>query len=115
VATKSRKTRKPSKTAAKNAAAKAEPKTGASPKDAASVDSTPKKTKRIVGTFSMPASDYALIGELKTRLKARKLPTKKNQLLRAGLRVLAEMAPIELQEAIDSLATTQKAPRKNKK
>ena len=119
MATKSSKTRKPT-----DAAAKAEPmnatvskpittpKAGTGPKDTASAGRSPRKAKRIRGTFSIPESDYALIGELKSRLKARKLPAKKNQLFRAGLHALAAMAPIELQEAIESLSATQKTPRK---
>lgn len=62
-----------------------------------------KKEKRIRGTFSLPESDYALIAALKRKLKARKVSAKKNQLLRAGLRALADMAPVDLHEAIASL------------
>lgn len=59
--------------------------------------------KRIKGKFVMPAEDYALIKLLKQRADAAGRPTRKNELLRAGLHALRESGSIELIKALGRL------------
>lgn len=66
-----------------------------------------KQDKVVRDSFTMPASDYALIGELKQHWLSAGLEVKKSQLLRAGLhalsrlsksaqkRILAELEPVK--------------------
>lgn len=63
----------------------------------------PIKEKRVHGSFSMPKSDYLLIGALKERCKREGHSAKKNELLRAGLRALSEMASDELRSLLSAL------------
>jgi hypothetical protein len=52
---------------------------------------SPGKPKTIRDSFNMPVEDYSLIGQLKKRALAGALEVKKSQLLRSGLRVLAQL------------------------
>ncbi|MBA4176240.1 MAG: hypothetical protein C0505_06735 [Leptothrix sp. (in: Bacteria)] len=54
-------------------------------------------------SFTMPQSDFDLIGTLKDRALGFKRPTKKSELLRAGLQVLASLRPSELKDVLDRL------------
>lgn len=54
------------------------------------------KKKTVVGRFSMPQSDFALIAQLKSTFKRNGRSVKKNELIRAGLRVLSALPEEEL-------------------
>ncbi len=62
------------------------------------------RQKPVRDSFTMPAGDFALIATLKARLLAAKRETKKSQLLRAGLHVLAALDAQALAAALDRLA-----------
>lgn len=51
----------------------------------------------------MPQADFALIAVLKDRAVKFKRPTKKSELLRAGLQALNAMSSSALQQTLDSL------------
>lgn len=61
-------------------------------------------------SFTMPKEDYALIAGLKDRTLVFKRPTKKSELLRAGLHALQALTDPALRKALDSL-TPLKAGR----
>ena len=61
------------------------------------------RQKPVRDSFTMPASDFALIATLKARLLAVKRETKKSELLRAGLHVLAALNPRALVAALGQL------------
>lgn len=62
------------------------------------------KAKLVRDSFTMPASDFALIAVLKERALGFKRPTKKSELLRAGLQALAGLNSPSLQAALNALA-----------
>jgi hypothetical protein len=66
--------------------------------------------KLVRDNFSMPKDDYALIDLLKKRAAAAGRPTKKNELLRAGLYALLESGRVELRNALDRLPVLKKRP-----
>jgi hypothetical protein len=55
-------------------------------------------------SFTMPASDFALIALLKQRALSAQRGAKKSELLRAGLRALAALDAKALVAALDKLA-----------
>ena len=61
------------------------------------------KDKLVRDSFTMPRSDFELIALLKERALTFKRPTKKSELLRAGLRALAALNQKQLQTALDAL------------
>ena len=61
------------------------------------------KDKLVRDSFTMPRSDFELIAVLKERALGFKRPTKKSELLRAGLQALAAMNQKQLQTALDGL------------
>ena len=65
--------------------------------------------KAVRDNFKMPARDYALIEALKERAREFNRPTKKNELLRAGLHALGAMDNAQLQQR---LLTLEPAKRK---
>ena len=64
----------------------------------------PPKAKLVRDSFTMPQSDFALIAALKERALGFKRPTKKSELLRAGLQALAGLNDAALQGALNALA-----------
>lgn len=64
----------------------------------------PAKMRLVRDSFTMPESDHALIGALKKRLLTQQRPTKKSELLRAGLKALAAMTDVQLKTSVESLA-----------
>jgi hypothetical protein len=64
-------------------------------------------------SFTMPRGDFALIAVLKERALGFKRPTKKSELLRAGLHALAALDDVKLQAALEEL-TPLKAGRPKK-
>lgn len=65
------------------------------------------KAKLVRDSFTMPASDFALIGQLKDKALGFKRPTKKSELLRAGLQALSGLSDAKLKAALDALAPLQ--------
>lgn len=65
------------------------------------------KAKLVRDSFTMPASDFALIGQLKDKALGFKRPTKKSELLRAGLQALSVLSDAKLKAALDALAPLQ--------
>ena len=61
------------------------------------------KEKLVRDSFTMPRSDFELIAMLKERALTFKRPTKKSELLRAGLQALAALNQKQLQTALDRL------------
>jgi hypothetical protein len=78
----------------------------ATPKAAASASPEGRhktKEKLVRDSFTMPRNDFELIAVLKERALGFRRPTKKSEVLRAGLRALATMSAKQLQQALDSL------------
>jgi hypothetical protein len=88
------------KTTAKKAAAAPKVKQPAA-KQAAKAPAT--KVKLVRDSFTMPEADFALIATLKATALEFKRPTKKSELLRAGLQALAQLKPAQLQSALSKL------------
>jgi hypothetical protein len=63
----------------------------------------PVKQKLVRDSFTMPSSDFALIDSLKERALGFRRPTKKSELLRAGLQALAALTDAQLQAALGTL------------
>jgi hypothetical protein len=61
------------------------------------------KQKPVRDSFTMPESDFALVGHLKERTLGFKRPVKKSELLRAGLHALAVLSDAELRKRLDAL------------
>ncbi|MDM0021030.1 hypothetical protein [Variovorax saccharolyticus] len=92
-------------------AAAGRPSTKAADKPAAVGKKAPgPKEKLVRDSFTMPQEDYALIASLKDRTLSFKRPTKKSELLRAGLHALQALPAAALREALDAL-TPLKAGR----
>lgn len=68
------------------------------------------KTRIVRDTFSMPEPDHALIGELIDRAKATGTTATKSELVRAGLKALADMKPAELAAALSAVEKIKKGP-----
>jgi len=62
------------------------------------------RSKPVRDSFTMPQADFALIAALKARMLAAGRETKKSELLRAGLHVLAALEPPALLAALAALA-----------
>lgn len=99
----------PGKEAARPEKAQGKPVAKAPPKAKAKeqppvVDKAAKlKDKLVRDSFTMPASDVALIDTLKERALGFRRPTKKSELLRAGLHALAALSADQLQAALGAL------------
>jgi len=63
----------------------------------------PVKPKVIRDSFTIPESDYRLIALLKEKCLKLGFDTNKGEILRAGLKVLAELQVDELRKAIESV------------
>lgn len=61
------------------------------------------KTKLVRDNVTMPREDWDLLQSLKTRALSFSRPTKKSELLRAGLKLLAGLSDAKLQAALESL------------
>lgn len=61
------------------------------------------KEKLVRDSFTMPRADFALIQQLKDRAMGFKRATKKSELLRAGLQVLAALDDRSLQIVLAAL------------
>lgn len=65
------------------------------------------KAKLVRDSFTMPDGDFALIAQLKDKALGFKRPTKKSELLRAGLQVLNGLSDAKLKAALQALAPLQ--------
>lgn len=59
-----------------------------------------RKAKLVRDSFTMPEDEYAQIAELKKRLLAKGMISKKSELLRAGVALLADLGDAELAAAM---------------
>lgn len=73
-----------------------------------------KKDKLIRDSFTLPREDFELIAMLKDRALDFKRPTKKSELLRAGLQVLARLDQTAFQSALVALRPLKAGRPKNK-
>lgn len=96
----------PSKTLPSSTTHAADPSTSASkPAPAAkpAKEPKPKKLAKVRDSFTMPEDEYGLLDTLKTRgLKAGRA-TKKSEVLRAGLQLLAKLSEADLVKALNAL------------
>lgn len=60
----------------------------------------PAKLKLVRDGFTIPAAEYAALGELKQRALAAGHPAKKSELLRAGIKLLAVLTDKALLAAL---------------
>jgi hypothetical protein len=80
---------------------KPQPKPEASPAPANKASAGGSKLVR--DSFTMPQADFALVAQLKARALEFKRPTKKSELLRAGLQALSRLDDKSLQTALQAL------------
>ena len=73
-----------------------------------------KKDKLVRDSFTLPQEDFALIAALKDRALDFKRPTKKSELLRAGLQVLAKLDQDALRITLEALRPLKAGRPKNK-
>lgn len=73
------------------------------------------RVKPVRDSFTMPREDYDLIPQLKARALDFKRPTKKSELLRAGLQVLAALPDAQLHAALDALKPLKAGRPKRKR
>lgn len=89
--------------------AKAKPKAAKAVKPAkpaqapAEPEEAPPRLKLVRDSFTMPRADFALIATLKERALGFQRPTKKSELLRAGLQALAALDDAQLQAVLSRL------------
>ena len=85
----------PAKAATTTAKPRAEkataPAAGIAPKAAKAKDDKARKPKLVRDSFTIPKTEYAVLEELKLRAAKLGRPTKKSEVLRAGVQALAAM------------------------
>lgn len=91
------------KPAAKPAKAPSPAKAAPASKPAVEAKAPKQKAKLVRDSFTMPQVDFDLIAVLKERALGFKRPTKKSELLRAGLQALAGLNDQALQAALNAL------------
>lgn len=102
---------KPPAKAEAKAAAKPSSKVGAKPKTTVDAAAKPtpkaaakpakvKKPKMVRDSFTMPKAEFVVIESLKVRAAALKVPTKKTELIRAGIKALAAMSDAAFLSAV---------------
>jgi len=60
----------------------------------------PKKPKLVRDSFTIPKAEYAVLDELKQRAAKLGAPAKKSEVLRAGIKALAQMSDTAFQSAM---------------
>jgi hypothetical protein len=76
---------------------------------------TPAKQKLVRDSFTMPKLEYDAIATLKVRLVRLARPTKKGELIRAGIGALASMSDAELRTAVERIPSLKTGrPKKAK-
>jgi hypothetical protein len=80
---------------------------------AAKKSAKPAKIKLVRDSFTIPKAEYATIDQLKQRAAKTGLPSKKSEVLRAGLMALASMGDASFQAAMSAVPTLKTGrPRK---
>lgn len=77
-------------------------------------DQPANKLKMARDSFTMPKSEYAQLAVLKARLAALGQPAKKSELLRAGVKLLAEMSDGKLQKTMAAIPVIKTGRPKKK-
>jgi len=67
---------------------------------APTVAAKPAKQKLVRDSFTIPRQEYQVLDALKQRLVDLRRPTKKSELLRAGIQLLASLADAKLLDAV---------------
>lgn len=75
----------------------------AAPKSVNAAHNGHAKQKLVRDSFTMPSNDFGLIHTLKERTLAFRRPTKKSELLRAGLHALAALNDTRLRAVLEGL------------
>lgn len=75
----------------------------------------PERIKLVRDSFTMPRDEFELIAKLKARALEFKRPTKKSELLRAGLQQLAALDEARLRAALASLRPLKTGRPKKKR
>lgn len=75
----------------------------AAPQPAAKKPKKEHKKKVVRDSFTMPESEYSKIAEIKAICLKAKMHVKKSEVLRAGLKLLAELNAAQLKNALGSL------------
>ena len=83
--------------------AKAKPKAKPDTSPAPAKKAVSAGSKLVRDSFTMPQADFALVAQLKARALDFKRPTKKSELLRAGLQALSRLDNPALQAALEAL------------
>lgn len=101
-------TRKPKVAAAAPAAIEApraskKKKSATNPAPAAAKPEKAKKPKVVRDSFTMPKTDYAVLDALKARAAKLGRPTKKSEVLRAGIQALAAMGDAGFLAAVNTV------------
>lgn len=60
----------------------------------------PRKPKLVRDSFTIPKAEYAVLDELKQRAAKLGAPAKKSEVLRAGIKALAQMSDVAFQSAM---------------
>lgn len=63
----------------------------------------PNKARKVRDSYTMPATDYALLTELKKSCQQAGLQVKKGEILRAGLHMLAKQTSEDLLSAVKAI------------
>ncbi len=88
-------------TAAKPPAKAAAPAVPAAPKLVKALKAEkPKKPKLVRDSFTIPKAEYTVLDELKQRAAKLGAPAKKSEVLRAGIKALAQMSDAAFQSAL---------------
>ncbi len=74
-----------------------------------------KKPKLVRDSFTMPKDEYAVIDSLKVRSGKLGQSVKKSELLRAGIKVLANLSDIQLKAALSDVPTLKTGRPKHTK
>jgi hypothetical protein len=74
-----------------------------------------KRDKLVRDAFSMPAREFALIGQLKKRCLSFGVKVKKSELLRMGLAAINQLTDERLAEAVEAVVTLRPDTRHGKK
>jgi len=75
----------------------------AAPKSVEKKTKKEHKVKVIRDSFTMPQSEYQKIAEIKATCLKAKMHVKKSEVLRAGLKLLAELNAVQLKRTLNSL------------
>ena len=75
----------------------------------------PAKLKLVRDSFTIPAGEYDVLGELKRRTAVLGRPAKKSELLRAGVNLLAALGDAQLSAAMAAVPSIKTGRPKGKK